>query len=88
MLRHSGNYGSHRQNREPGLLHDARQADGGVELAVRSVEAERRLEAGAVLFSDLDRETVLTLADVIGSAHKGAAERIAASLPPAPKWPL
>ena len=35
-----------------------------------------------------DHETVLTLADVMGSAHKGAAERIAASLPPAPRCPL
>jgi hypothetical protein len=35
-----------------------------------------------------DHETVLTLADVMGSAHKGAAESIAASLPPAPRCPL
>ena len=34
-----------------------------------------------------DQETVLTLADVIGSAHKGAAEGMAASLPPAPRCP-
>jgi hypothetical protein len=32
-----------------------------------------------------DKELVLTLADVIGSAYKDTAERIAASLPPAPK---
>jgi hypothetical protein len=38
--------------------------------------------------SDGDHETVLTLADVMGSAHKGAAESIAASLPPAPRCPL
>ena len=35
-----------------------------------------------------DMETVLTIADVMGSAHKGAAESIAASLPPAPRCPL
>jgi hypothetical protein len=35
-----------------------------------------------------DLETVLTLADVMASAHKGAAESIAASLPPAPRCPL
>jgi hypothetical protein len=35
-----------------------------------------------------DHETVLTLADVMGSAHKGAAGSIAESLPPAPKRPL
>ena len=35
-----------------------------------------------------DLETVLTLADVVGSAHKKAAERMAASLPPAPQCPL
>ena len=35
-----------------------------------------------------DKETVLTLADVVGSAHKDAAESIAASLPPAPQCPL
>ncbi len=34
------------------------------------------------------QETVLTLADVVGSAHKGAAESIASSLPPAPRCPL
>jgi hypothetical protein len=38
--------------------------------------------------SDDDHETVLTLADVVGSAHKRAAESIAASLPPAPRCPL
>jgi hypothetical protein len=32
--------------------------------------------------SDVDRETLLTVADVMSSAHKGAAESIAASLPP------
>jgi hypothetical protein len=35
-----------------------------------------------------DQETVLTLADVMGSAHKGAAESMAASLPPAPRCPI
>jgi len=35
-----------------------------------------------------DKETVLTLADLMGSAHKGAAESIAASLPPAPQCRL
>ncbi len=35
-----------------------------------------------------DLETVLTLADVVGSAHKKAAEGMAASLPPAPRCPL
>jgi hypothetical protein len=35
-----------------------------------------------------DQETCLTLVDVIASAHKGAAESIAASLPPAPRCPL
>ena len=35
-----------------------------------------------------DKELVLTLADVVGSAHKGAAEGMAASLPPAPRCPL
>ena len=35
-----------------------------------------------------DHETVLTLADVMGSAHKDAAESIAASLPPAPRCTL
>jgi hypothetical protein len=35
-----------------------------------------------------DLETVLTLADVMGSAHMGAAEGMAASLPPAPRCPL
>jgi len=35
-----------------------------------------------------DHETVLTLADVMASAHKAAAESIAASLPPAPRCPL
>jgi hypothetical protein len=29
-----------------------------------------------------DKETVLTLADVVGSPHKAGAESIAASLPP------
>jgi len=31
---------------------------------------------------------VLTLADVVGSAHKGAAESMAAALPAAPRNPL
>jgi hypothetical protein len=35
-----------------------------------------------------DHETVLTIADVMASAHKGAAESIAAHLPPAPRCPL
>jgi hypothetical protein len=35
-----------------------------------------------------DQETCLTLADVVGSAHKGVAEGMAASLPPAPRCPL
>jgi hypothetical protein len=35
-----------------------------------------------------DKELLLTLADVMGSAHKGAAESMAASLPPAPRCPL
>jgi hypothetical protein len=34
------------------------------------------------------QETCLTLADVIASAHKGAAESMAAHLPPAPRCPL
>jgi len=34
------------------------------------------------------RETVLMLADVMGSAHKAAAESVAAALPPAPRCPL
>jgi hypothetical protein len=35
-----------------------------------------------------DLETVLTLADVMASVHKGAAESMAASLPSAPRCPL
>jgi hypothetical protein len=35
-----------------------------------------------------DKELVLTLADVMASAHKAAAEGMAASLPPAPRNPL
>jgi len=35
-----------------------------------------------------DKETVLTLANAFGSAHRGAAEGIAASLPAAPRCPL
>ena len=35
-----------------------------------------------------DHETVLTLADVMASAHKNSAESMAASLPPAPRCPL
>jgi hypothetical protein len=35
-----------------------------------------------------EQETVLTLADVMASAHKDAAEGMAASLPPAPRNPL
>ena len=38
--------------------------------------------------SDDDLETVLTLADVMASAHKETAEGMAASLPPAPRCPL
>jgi hypothetical protein len=35
-----------------------------------------------------DKRTCLTLADVVASAHRDAAESIAASLPPAPRCPL
>ena len=35
-----------------------------------------------------DKELVLTLADVMGSAHKAAAEGMAASLPAAPRCPI
>jgi hypothetical protein len=35
-----------------------------------------------------NQETCRTLVDVVASAHKGAAENIAASLPPAPRCPL
>jgi hypothetical protein len=38
--------------------------------------------------SEDDKETCLTLADVIGSAHRDAAESMAASLPLAPRCPL
>jgi hypothetical protein len=38
--------------------------------------------------SAADHELVATLADVIGSARKSAAEGMAASLPPAPRNPL
>ena len=38
--------------------------------------------------SAADQELVLTLADVVGSAHKDSAEGMAASLPPAPRCPL
>jgi hypothetical protein len=38
--------------------------------------------------SEDDQETCRTLVDVIASAHKGAAEGMAASLPPAPRRPL
>jgi hypothetical protein len=34
------------------------------------------------------QETGLTLADVMASAHKAAAEGMAASLPPAPQRPI
>ena len=34
------------------------------------------------------QETCRALADIMGSAHKGAAEGRAASLPPAPRCPL
>jgi hypothetical protein len=35
-----------------------------------------------------DKETCLTLADAVASAHKDAAESMAESLPPAPRCPL
>jgi hypothetical protein len=35
-----------------------------------------------------DQELVLTLADIVGSAHRDAAKSIAASLPPAPRCRL
>jgi hypothetical protein len=35
-----------------------------------------------------DQELVRTLADVVGSAHKTAAEDLAAALPAAPRCPL
>jgi hypothetical protein len=35
-----------------------------------------------------DKETVLTVIDAVAGPHSGAAESIAASLPPAPKCPL
>jgi len=35
-----------------------------------------------------DQELVRTLADVMASAHKDAAEGTAAALPPAPRCPL
>ena len=35
-----------------------------------------------------DKETCLTLADVVASAHRDAAESIAVALPPAPRCPL
>jgi hypothetical protein len=35
-----------------------------------------------------DQDLVLTLADVMASAHKNSAEKIAAALPPAPRCPL
>jgi hypothetical protein len=38
--------------------------------------------------SEDDQETCRTLVDVMASAHKGAAEGMAASLPPAPRCPL
>jgi len=38
--------------------------------------------------SEDDKELVRTLADVVGSAQKGSAEAMAASLPPAPRCPL
>jgi hypothetical protein len=38
--------------------------------------------------SEDDQETCPTLADVMASAHAGAAESMAASLPPAPRCPL
>jgi len=37
--------------------------------------------------SAADQELVQILADVVGSAHKDAAESMAASLPPAPQCP-
>ena len=60
--------------------------------------SERRVCAGVVRFhcclerherlSPEHQKTVLTFAAVVGSAHRAAAEGIAASLPPAPKCPL
>jgi hypothetical protein len=44
-------------------------------------------EWGRKLSAD-DLETVLTLVDVMASAHKDSAESIAVSLPPAPRCPL
>jgi hypothetical protein len=38
--------------------------------------------------SEDDEETCRTLADVMASAHKDAAEGMAASLPPSPQFPL
>jgi hypothetical protein len=38
--------------------------------------------------SEDDQETCRTLADVMASAHKDAAEGMAASLPPSPRCPL
>ena len=35
-----------------------------------------------------EQDLVLTLADVVGSAHRDAAESMAALLPPAPRCPL
>ena len=54
---------------------------------------DRRLESDLLVqwherLSADDKELVLTLADVMGSAHKSAAESMAASLPPAPRCPL
>jgi hypothetical protein len=56
-------------------------------------------QSGAIKYADTeynaavppsaeDQDLVLTPADVMASAHKGAAESIAAPLPPAPRCPL
>jgi hypothetical protein len=48
----------------------------------------RRLPEMARGLSEDDEELVLTLADVMGSAHKDSAEGMAAWLPSAPTCPL
>jgi hypothetical protein len=52
------------------------------------VSAPRVRELAEGLTRLADQDLVGTLADVVGSAHKGAAEGMAASLPPAPRCPL
>jgi hypothetical protein len=51
------------------------------------VRGIRSARTGTILSAD-DQESCLTLAGAITSARKGAAKRIAAHLPPAPKMPL